>query len=34
MAVVLPLETDGDREYRGDEKAESEIDVAFEWQLS
>jgi hypothetical protein len=32
MAVVLPLETDGDREDRGYEKTKGEVGVAFECQ--
>jgi hypothetical protein len=33
VAVELALETDGDREDRGDKKTNCEIDVASEWQL-
>jgi hypothetical protein len=32
MAVELSLETDCDREDRGDEEAKREVDVAFEVQ--
>jgi hypothetical protein len=34
MAVELSLETDCDREDRGDEEAKREVDVAFESQGS
>jgi hypothetical protein len=32
MTVELALQADGDRQDRGDEKPEREVDVAGEWQ--